>query len=141
MKRIFLDSSVLFAAAYSEKGYARDLLAMGIREQVILVISPLVMEETRRNLGSYAPATLPALERIFNLLPFEISSPLREDVLKAAEVVALKDAPILAAAKVAHVDMLVTLDQRHLLERPDLEKFMNGRILRPKEAYQAVLDE
>lgn len=59
MKRLFIDSSVLFTAAYSEKGYARDLILAGIR---------------------------------------------------------------LAAARLANVGALVTLDKRHLLGRPELEK-------------------
>lgn len=106
---------------------------------MILVISPLVMEETRRNLAGYDPDTLPALERILTLLPFKIINPSREEILEAARIVALKDAPILAAAKAAKADALVTLDQRHLLDRPELERFLAGRILRLNEAYELAL--
>jgi predicted nucleic acid-binding protein len=56
MIRLFIDSSVMFSAAYSSRGHARDLLMMAAREEVILVISPLVVTETRRNLGESAPA-------------------------------------------------------------------------------------
>jgi len=139
MKRVFIDSSVLFAAAYSEKGFARDLIITGIREQAHLVISSLVMEETRRNLADFAPETLPALERIFELASFEVVNPSKQGVLEAAKWVALKDAPILAAAKSAKVDILATLDKRHLLDRPELESFIAARILRPKEAYEWIM--
>ena len=139
MKRVFIDSSVLFAAAYSEKGFARDLIITGIREQAHLVISSLVMEETRRNLADFAPETLPALERIFELASFEVVNPSKQGVLDAAKWVVLKDAPILAAAKSAKVDILATLDKRHLLDRPELESFIAARILRPKEAYEWIM--
>jgi len=61
MKRIFVDSSVLFSAGNSSKGHARDLVNMAIRGEVVLVVSTL------------------------------------------------KDAPIVAAARKAKVDFLVTL--------------------------------
>jgi predicted nucleic acid-binding protein len=141
MKRVFLDSSVLFSAAYSSKGYARDLILLGARAQLTLVISLFVMKETRENLADHAPKTLPALELIFNLLPFEITKPTREDVQEATQIVALKDAPIPAAAKIAKVDVLVTLDQRHLLDRPELETFIAGQILRPREAYEWAMKD
>jgi hypothetical protein len=52
--------------------------------------------------------------------------------------VALKDAPILAAVKVAHVDLFITLDKKHLLDRPELEVYAGGAILRPADAYQWI---
>jgi predicted nucleic acid-binding protein len=36
--RIFIDSSVLFSAAYSGRGHSRDLLLMAIRGDLTLVI-------------------------------------------------------------------------------------------------------
>jgi predicted nucleic acid-binding protein len=141
MKRVFIDSSVMFAAMYSDKGYAHDLIMMGVREQLQLVISSLVMEETHRNLAGFAPETLPVLERIFALALFDIVNPPKDVVIEAAGLVALKDAPILAAAKIARVSILITLDKRHLLDRPELEKFITAKILRPKEAYEWVLSQ
>jgi predicted nucleic acid-binding protein len=139
MRRIFLDSSVLFAGAYSNKGYARDLIVLGIREQVNLCISSLVIEETRRNLAYIAPEIVLDLERIFELVAFEVINPSKNAVISATGLVALKDAPILAAARLAKVDILVTLDKRHLLDRPELEVFIGARILRPKQSYEWIL--
>jgi predicted nucleic acid-binding protein len=82
---------------------------------------------------------LPALERIFGLVGFDVVTPSKQVVLEAAKLVALKDAPILAAAKFAKVDILATLDKRHLLDRPELESFIASRILRPKEAYEWIV--
>jgi len=139
MKRVFIDSSVLFAAAYSNKGYARDLILLGIQKKLQLVISTLVIEETRRNLADFAPETIPALEEIFELIPFEIADPTIEEVLEAANQVVIKDAPILASAKLGHVDILATLDKRHFLDHPELEEFLAGKILKPIDAYKLIL--
>ncbi len=111
MLRVFIDSSVLFSAAYSNKGNAHDLILMAARDEIRMVISELVMEETRCNLDDFAPETLPALERVFDSIDFEIVNPIKDEVLDAAKLVTLKDAPILAAARVAGVDIFVTLDK------------------------------
>jgi predicted nucleic acid-binding protein len=81
------------------------------------------------------------LEHIFEWVSFEIVDPSREMVIEAARQVALKDAPILAAAKTANIGALVTLDKRHLLDRPELERYISARILRPKEAYEWIVAE
>lgn len=138
MLRVFIDSSVLFSAAYSNKGHARDLILMAAREEIRLVISLLVMEETRRNLADFAPEALPALERVFDSIDFEIVNPIKDEVVEAAQLVAPKDAPILAAARVARVDILITLDKKHLLDKPELETYANCPILRPVDAYQRI---
>jgi predicted nucleic acid-binding protein len=138
MLRVFIDSSVLFSAAYSSTGHARDLITMAARSEIRLVISSLVMEETRRNLADFAPDTLPALEQIFASIDFEIVKPSTDDVISAAKIVALKDAAILAAVKFAQVDLCVTLDKKHLLDRPELEAYANSPILRPVDAYQRI---
>jgi predicted nucleic acid-binding protein len=136
--RLFIDSSVLFAAAYSTRGHAHDLIQMGIRGQVTLVMSRLVLEETRRNLAASAPEGLPALERLLDNLSFEIVQPSRDKVLAAAKYTALKDAPILAAARAGNVDILVTLDQKHLLRKPDLDAYAHAKIRTPGETYREI---
>ncbi|MEJ2354022.1 MAG: PIN domain-containing protein [Anaerolineales bacterium] len=138
MIRIFLDSSVLFSAAYSSTGYSRDLLLMAARGEIILVISPHVVTETRRNLIESAPDAIPYLELLFDIIPFEYIKPAKRDVLSAAKHVAQKDAPIIAAAKRAKVDFLVTLDKRHLLGRPELAAYVGTRIVAPKSAVESI---
>jgi hypothetical protein len=60
--RIFIDTSVLFAAALSDTGFARDLIFAGARGELDLVLSTFVIEETRRNLAAKAPSDLPFFE-------------------------------------------------------------------------------
>jgi len=63
MIRAFLDTSVLYAAAYSETGASREILRQAVRGAVGLVISQLVLEEARRNLQAKAPEVLTDLDR------------------------------------------------------------------------------
>lgn len=70
----------------------------------------------------------------FAHVPFALVQPTKRNVLAAARYVALKDAPLVAAARKAKVDFLVTLDKKHLLGRPDLAKYIRAEIVTPKEA-------
>lgn len=74
-------------------------------------------------------------------VPFEIAAPSREEVLSAAECTELKDAPIVAAAIRARVDVLVSLDRRHLVGRPEVAQGSGLRIVLPEELLQEIRDE
>jgi uncharacterized protein len=138
MTRIFLDSSVLFSAAYSAKGHSRDLLVMAARDEIVIVISEIVLEETRRSLSSYSLESVSFFDRIIEAIPFEYVRPTKREVIVAAKHIVLKDAPIIAAAKKAKVDFLVTLDKKHLLGKPELVAFANILIVNPKEAVEKL---
>jgi predicted nucleic acid-binding protein len=114
-RRIFLDSSVLYAAAFSPTGPARRLILKGIEGSIALVISDLVLEETKRNLTKNAPLALPYFTRLADLFSPVITNPTKVDVYKAAQIVHLKDAPIVAAAARGKADYLATHDVKHLL--------------------------
>jgi predicted nucleic acid-binding protein len=138
MIRVFVDSSVFFSAAYSSRGHARDIIMMTLAGEIDMVISQIVIEETRRNLAASAPESLPFMEFVLASTPHTIVKPTRAEVLGAMEFTALKDAPIAAAAKVANVDMLVTLDKKHLLGKPELEEFVGAAIVTPGEAVKRI---
>ncbi len=114
-RRIFLDSSVLYAAAFSAKGPAPRLLLKGLEGSVTLAISDMVLEETKRNLKKNAPSALPYFTILADLLSPFITNPTKAQVFKAAQIVHLKDAPIVAAAVKANADYLATHDVKHLL--------------------------
>jgi uncharacterized protein len=106
---------VLYAAAFSATGPARRLILKGFQGSVTLCISDLVIEETERNLTKNAPEALPAFTIIADLLSRQTTRPTKAEVLKAAQIVHLKDAPIVAAAAKAKADFLATHDVKHLL--------------------------
>jgi len=140
MTRVFIDSSVFFSAAYSSRGHSRDLILMAVRGKIDLVLSRIVIEETRRNLATNAPDCLPFMELILESVPYEIVRPSKEQVIEAGKYTALKDAPIAAAAREANVELLVTLDKKHLLGKPDLVRHVGSDIVTPKEAVRRITE-
>jgi predicted nucleic acid-binding protein len=138
MTRIFLDSSVLYSAAYSPTGHSRDLIIMAARGEITIVISNLVVDETRRNIAEKAPNHVSYLDLIFENIPFEFTKPTAREVKEATKHIVLKDAPIAAAAKKAKVDLLVTLDKKHLLDKPEIAKYVGADIVTPKEAISRL---
>lgn len=114
---VFVDSSVLIAAAISARGSARELLLQGLRGQRKLFLSPLVLDETERNLIRKAPAALPTFEVFRQALPAQHGDPPKSLVLRVARVVELKDAPIVAAALRARAHQVATYDRKHLLSQ------------------------
>ena len=136
MQRVFIDSSVLFAAAYSANGHSRDLLNLGAAKKIKIVISGLVIRETKRNIEEFDPEKLSTLTRILESIDAEIIEVKANQVKDAAKYIAYKDAPILAAAKAARVDIVVTLDKKHFLNHPELSKYAGMPIVTPKEAME-----
>lgn len=114
---VFIDSSVLFAAAYSITGSARDLLLAAFDGRVTLVLSDYVLTETERNLASSAPQALPAFGRLRSALPFRLSQPNAHLITDTARIVVAKDAPIIAAARAAGVSLIATYDRKDLLSK------------------------
>ena len=118
--RVFIDSSVFFAACLSPTGGARELLLRGLRGDVSLVVSRFVLQETRRNLQSKAPSVLPLLDAFLDLSFLGVGpEPDDAKLHRAEEIVDPKDAPIVAAALTADTTFLATHDTRHLLSHAD----------------------
>ena len=108
--RIFVDTSVLFAAALSAKGYARDLLLAGIDGQWQIFISRYVLVEAKRNLILKHAESLPLVEE-FEALLTNYADPESEQLDLVTSFSALKDPddiPILAAALKAKAEYLAT---------------------------------
>lgn len=139
--RVFLDASVLFSAAYSAKGAARELLLLGHQRKVALIVSELVLEETRRNLHGFAPDTLPLLDRLLDAIPFWKVQPTKSEVLLAAKYTELKDAAIVAAAIRAKADYLTTFDRQHLINPVEVSQQSGLTIVTPDIVVAAVHDK
>jgi len=136
--RIFIDSSVLFSAANSAKGHSRDLIVMGVSGEITIVLSDYVLEETRRNLAQLKRPPLDEFDSILAYTSIEVIEINKKAILDAAKWTVLKDAPIIAAAKIAKVDMLVSLDKKHILNHPKLETYVKASIVTPAEAFQKL---
>jgi predicted nucleic acid-binding protein len=132
--RAFLDASVLFAASYSETGSSRDLLREAVRGKLQIVVSQHVLEEAERNLAQKAPEVVPALHELLTVVAAEVADkPTGAELAQAATYIALKDAPIVAAAVKAKVDYLATWDRRHFIDDPRVAEKSGLAIITPGE--------
>ncbi len=136
--RLFIDSSVLFSAANSAKGHSRDLMIMSANGEITIVLSNYVLQETIHNLSQLKQPPLEALQEILVNAAIEIVDASKQAVLDAGKLIVLKDAPIIAAAKTAKVDLLVSLDKKHILNHLELEPYIKASIVTPAEAYQKL---
>lgn len=137
VSKVFIDSSVLIAAAISPKGSARDLILSSFRGEVKVVISDLVLEEVERNLSKKTPKALPAFQLFKEVLNPEIVSPKKSLVQKVAKIVDIKDAPIVAGAVQAKADYLVSFDRKHILQhKEDIEANFKIKVSTPDEVIQ-----
>lgn len=141
MIKAFLDANVLFAASYSSTGASRELVRLAFRGRVRLVISEDVVEEAERNLSTKCPEALYVFHQILDSVPFQVVTPSVEEVQQAASYTANKDAPIVAAARRAGAERLVTLDRRHLVDVPQVAEMSGLEIVLPGEILKEIRGE
>lgn len=140
--RVFVDSSVLIAAAISAQGFARDLLVEGFRGHITLQLSTFVLRETERNLQKKRPAGLAAFASFQATLMSAVVDPPAELVQKLLTTVEPKDAPIVAAALYAQADYLATYDQKHLLQQKEqIRSSLGLEVATPDEVLTAIRGE
>ena len=116
--QVFLDSNVIIAGLISSTGASAAIRNLGEAGDIRIVISRYVLFEIDRVLQAKFSAHFPNLidqYRAFiqNVNPFLTEDPPAAKVREAKTVIDPGDAPILATAKLARVDYLVTLDVRH----------------------------
>jgi len=130
IKRVFLDSSVLFTPVNSPTGVSAKLFTL---KKIKLITSKLVLVEVERNIRKKLEDY--HLKRFFLLVSkIEILDQLPSPKLiqKAQKAIVKKDAAILAEAKTAKSDYLITLDKKHFLT-PKVAAFIKPeKILTPK---------
>lgn len=103
------------------------------------MLSTYVLDETERNLGGSAPRALTALQRLLAALPYRLSTPDDALVAETAQVIVAKDAPIVAAARAADVELLASYDRRDLLSKAELiTANYNVRVATPDEVLALI---
>ena len=137
MRRIFADANVLIAGADSRSGASNALLRLAEVGLFRLVVSRQVLDEAERNVRKKLPRALHNFAALLARLPMEIvPDPVDEECLRWADVIELKDTPILAAAVLAHVDRLVTLNTKDFT--PAVAKASGLFIQTPSELIQDI---
>ena len=136
VKSVFVDSSVLFTAANSPTGGSAKLFTL---KNIKLLLSPLVLTETERNIRNKLYSH--QLERFFKLVEkaqILDQNPDSNLIRKSRKVINEKDSAILAEAKLAKSDFLVTLDKKDFLKE-EVAKFAKPTIVvTPKMLFELL---
>jgi predicted nucleic acid-binding protein len=113
MRRIFADTSILIAGCGSKTGASRAVLTMAEIGLFKLVVSEQVMEECQRNFQKKLPAAIPIFTQIIAAIDPEIKpNPQPAESERWKTIIEAKDTPILAAAVLAKVDRLLSLNTK-----------------------------
>lgn len=136
--RLFLDANILFSAAHSPFGGARQLFDLAAAGHCDLLTSQHAALEARRNLAVKSPPNAETFRGILASLEMapEVGPGL---VIKAGEFgLPENDAPILASAIASQADFLVTGDRKHF-EHLYGQEIGHVRIVTLVEALERVL--
>ena len=116
--RIFLDTSVIFAAVLSPTGGARKLFLLGESGLMQLVVGPTVLRECQEVVQRKSPATLPTLAQLLASASLETSQAPTKKQIDTAEayVQYVPDTRVLAEAILAKPDWFVTHDKEHFIK-------------------------
>lgn len=118
--RVFLDSSVLFAAVWSESGGSRLILKLGEAGALSLWVGPCVLQETDAVLKRKSPESRPQMALLLDRAQVQVGPEAGTEALAQAQsaVEYGPDAQVLAEALELNVEYLVSLDSQHLVGNP-----------------------
>jgi predicted nucleic acid-binding protein len=135
--RVFVDTSALIAGIISPTGAAREVLRLVESRLINLILSRQVLIEADRTVTAKLPALLDDYHALLHALsPQIIEDPTLAAVREAAHVIPPHDAPILAAARRAGVDYLITWNTRHF-QTEAVRAFLPCPIVTPGEFLRA----
>ena len=118
--RVFLDTSVLFAAVWSESGGSRLILKLGEAGAVSLWVGPWVLREADAVLTLKSEESRPHLALLLDRAQVQVGREAGAEALAQAVSVVdyLPDAQVLGEALEIGVEYLVSLDRKHLVGNP-----------------------
>ena len=135
--RVFLDTSALIAGVISPTGAAREVLRLAETRLIHLLLSRQVLTEADRTVTAKFPALLSDYHALLQALsPDILEDPAQVAVAQARQVIPHHDAPILAAAREAGVDYLISWNTRHF-QTAAVRAFLPCPIVTPGEFVQA----
>jgi len=140
--KVFLDTSVIFAAVLSKTGGARKLFHLGEAGLLHLFVGPTVLQEADEVVRRKIPASLPVLAQLLSRGQVATSPVATEQQLELARacVQHMPDACVLAEAIQSNPDWFVTHDKEHFLQ---IQKEANlpFRIGTPGDLLQSIKDD
>lgn len=140
--RLFFDPSALIAAAGSPDGGSSLVFALCAGGKAVALVTRLVLRGAERNIKYKMGEE--ALVRFYELLagldPELIPFPTADSLERAAELVAHKDAHVVAGTREGDASHLITLDRKHLLPRDVRRALLPMIVCTPGEYLQGLLD-
>jgi predicted nucleic acid-binding protein len=118
--KVFLDTSVLFAATHSETGGARLILKLGEAGAVSLWVGPWVLKEMEGVLDRKSPRSKGYFALLLDRSRVQVGRKPDETTLRQARsaIGYLPDAQVVAEALALGVDYFVSFDREHLVGNP-----------------------
>ena len=117
MKSVFLDATCWMAAAGNPHGGSAEILKLGRMGTLVIFVTQRVLKEAEKNIRE--AWGWEELERFHREVSDQelllIEDPTEQEEAQWQAVTAPKDCHVLAAAFKARVDVMVTLDRKHLL--------------------------
>lgn len=131
--RLFLDASVLIAAAGSRSGASALVLDVCRQGHGRAVSSRLVLLEAERNIRAKLgrDALLRFYQEIADLDLDLADAPTPQEIAEMCRIIHPKDAHVLAAASKGGADVLLTLDRAHFLSPPVLQADLPFQVMTP----------
>lgn len=132
---VFIDASVLVAAAGSASGGSSLALEVCRGRMYRAVATRRVLLEAERNIRTklHRDALLRFYRQIAALEPEILSPPSQEETERFTAIIARKDAPVLAAAVIGKTSFLLTLDRRDFMSSGVRQAQLPVAILTPGE--------
>ena len=124
--RVFLDTSVLFAAVWSETGGSRLILKLGEVGAIALWVGPSVLREAEAVLKRKSKQSRPHVAILLDRAQVQVGPEAgKESLAQALSAVDYPpDAQVLAEAVEIGANYLVSLDQKHLVGNPRAEHLL-----------------
>lgn len=136
--KIFLDTSALFSAIWSDSGGGRLILKLGEAGLIQILVGSQVLSEISDVLKRKAPQSLPNLAFLLDRCQVDTVSNTDDKILnRSMDLVAYRaDALVLAEAIQGQCDFFVTLDREHFIKNPLLPGNLPHMIGTPGDCIQ-----
>lgn len=135
--KIFLDASVILSGLASPTGGSRKLLEAAKKRKIILIATPLVIEEATHHLQKLGIESN-QLKTLFHKKAVLLTNDPGEKMIEKFNRICLdkKDAHVLAGATLSGANILVSLDKKHILT-PVIRRSLKPILVKsPKEFWE-----
>lgn len=137
--KIYLDASVIVPAMLSSVGGSAKLIKFIKLGLVVGITSQNVIEEIERNSVKINKSTQEIrqfIQKNLILIRKKIST---GDYAEYKNIIDIKDAHVVAGARLTKCDYLVTLDKKHLLKEDIQKRFLPLKIVSPKQLLKDLI--